>query len=275
MPSIDPNKLAGNWIYDFATCVMCIWFPITGFLVSCHYILFPDWPIYFTSFLSKEDLTFWKLLPMGLVWFSILQTGWMNLLAMAIIMQTYVIYFNRIQLEYNCSNNAAWSQCGGGGFMSQTTVSVFREFGTLQKYYRQLEVVNVIFMDAFSIVIVPTLSVITNLALFCNYSMIRYGETMNIANFIILGAWSGISTLAIVIALTFGGSIYNDGNKVLRSMKNKDWDSKARNKEMKRFVRSCRPIYLGYGTMYRARKTSVLRFLQGINRGTFRAVLTI
>jgi len=53
------------------------------------------------------------------------------------------------------------------------------------------------------------------------------------------------------------------------------WNSRADRKYIIKFKRSCPPLLIGVQGVFNITKVSVLRFLQGLIRGTFRALLTL
>ncbi|CAL8085587.1 unnamed protein product [Orchesella dallaii] len=90
---------------------------------------------------------------------------------------------------------------------------------------------------------------------------------------IILSFWAGGGVTATFILLEVCSNLYKLTQRALASMKRrKDWGSIRETKYMKKFVKSCKPLSIGYGNTYVIRKKSVLNFFKFVARGTFRAL---
>ncbi|CAL8146048.1 unnamed protein product [Orchesella dallaii] len=174
------------------------------------------------------------------------------------------VYANKLLSEFVC-DSASWTQL---------TTRNFRQFDNVRLVYRKLQVLHVLAQNVVSSLIRPIITVTTNQIIFCNYSIIRYVSNISVPILIILSSWSVVGTAAVLFGLSSTGETHSLGKKILRSMKNKKWGSKRNNKEIRKFVRSCKPISFNCGRSFVLRKISVLKALKAIVRGTFRALLT-
>lgn len=82
---------------------------------------------------------------------------------------------------------------------------------------------------------------------------------------IFLGFW--------LFLLELGRYFFVKGAKTMRSWKVCKWGSNT--KQMIKFQKSCRPILLSWGTQFVIRRATVLNFLRGIVRGTFRTLIVM
>jgi len=270
---VPVNSIPFNKLYDSFLLGLCTTFPMCGFLLLGHFIMYPNWPIYFTSLLPKNYNGNFPCIFMGTVWFISMEILCMNVLSNMIYIFTYTAYFNQILIEYICDYSQHVRK--PNVFQKQMTISAFRTFDNIQTAYRQLEIIHVIAMDFVAFIFVPFMLLVGQFIVYCNYTMIRYWKSLDSAIFLNLGTWSFMATFSMLVGLEVFAMMHNRGRKILRSMKHKDWGSKGRNREMSKFVRSCKPLCFGYGRTYILKKISVLKFIKSVVRGTLRALLAI
>jgi len=79
--------------------------------------------------------------------------------------------------------------------------------------------------------------------------------------------------IGIFLLLNVCADLHRISNKALVSMRKRNWARRKASLEMTSFLRSCKPISMGYGTAYVIRKKSALNFLKFVTRGTVRALL--
>jgi len=121
---------------------------------------------------------------------------------------------------------------------------------------------------------IPAQTIITQVALFCICMCVRiWNELDRITRSILMDSTSG-ALLVWSVALELSGRLELGSRRLLRSWKNWNW-SVADKKLLSKFRKSCRPICMRAGSYHVIQRTSVLKFLRGIVRGTFRALLTI
>ncbi|CAL8140109.1 unnamed protein product [Orchesella dallaii] len=265
MPSFNSEEYLVNKLLNGMLMVITVGCPFCGFLVSCHYILFYDWSVYLISIVPQEYKT-WPLITFfGLDYFYGLQTVWAVMLNTCVYFTTTGLYNWLMLREFFCSND--------GTVNGQKTSRKFRDISVIQVNYRKFEMMQLKHVRLYCGILIPFEGVILNLALFCNVSLIRYNHLISLINVGILLIWTVGGTGFVLIGLTYCGALYNKGVKVLGSMKKKDWGSAFNNKLMKKFVKSCIPIQIGYGRMYVIRNVSVFKFLRSFTRGTVRVLL--
>lgn len=106
--------------------------------------------------------------------------------------------------------------------------------------------------------------------IYTSFVLIRYGGMLHTSIYCCLLLVIMLLLLTWTILLELGREFYRRGNHVLVSwQKEQGWS-----KDMKKFVRSCKPILICYGKQYVLGPSCVLNFYRGIVRGTQRALLT-
>ncbi|CAL8085541.1 unnamed protein product [Orchesella dallaii] len=112
--------------------------------------------------------------------------------------------------------------------------------------------------------------------IFSTFSLLKHLDEMDITVVAIFGIWEGICFTSWFVALKLCANIYNVTQRALGSMRRReDWGSQMEKKFMKKFLKSCKPLSIGYGKTYVIRNVSILNFFKFIIRGTARALLTL
>ncbi|CAL8140113.1 unnamed protein product [Orchesella dallaii] len=269
MPNFDAEKFPPNKLHDLSGFLTGFYHPFAATVITCHYIIFPDWPSYITSLIPSESLTLPIKIAFGIFWFCELQMIWAILLINFVGMTTIGKYLGIILDEFFCQPRVR------GVTINYLTTPKFRDMDTIRMNLRKLQVFHLNLMELFSLTIVPAQSLILNLTLFSNFSLIRYWKQMNVTNIAILLLWAIGGTFACLLMITSCAYLTDKSNMILRSARSKDWGSRKNNKVMGKFLKSCQPLRFGHGKMYVIKQKSVLKFLKTLVRGTFRVLLTI
>lgn len=139
--------------------------------------------------------------------------------------------------------------------------------------YRSLQILQIYGLCYLGWFLLLCNSVFMLSSLYSIFVLMRYWfELSNLSK----GPLLSFSVAIIVIwgtCLEMGRYMFVGGSKVLRSWRGKKWGDEKENKIMKKFQRSCKPIFLCYGTWFVIRRVSLIIFLKGVVRGTFRALL--
>lgn len=75
--------------------------------------------------------------------------------------------------------------------------------------------------------------------------------------------------------LDLGRILFVNGSKTLKSWRSHQWGSANKDKIMKRFLRSCKPILLYYGKTFTIGRSNVLTFQKNVEVGTFRSLMLL
>lgn len=279
MPDFDPNRSESNKIHDLLILCNNIASYTCGILIACHYFFFPHWPCYFTSFYPGQDVHVTYLILNGVQYFYTIQFVWTILTNQSTFLMTYGWFMIQISNEYFCFSDKTREELITFREQKyrgrQKIMSNFRTSDVFPLKYRQFQILHLQFNEVYSSAIMPMQTVVTFLAVFCNFSLVRHKGKLTTSNVVILWIWTAGATGFWLIVLFYCGSMYNQSARVLLIIRNNDWGSKRKNTMMKKFVRSCSPISYGYGKMYVIRMISTFKFITNVTRGTFKVLLTV
>ncbi|OXA37825.1 hypothetical protein Fcan01_27394 [Folsomia candida] len=143
----------------------------------------------------------------------------------------------------------------------------------LSLVYRCVEIWHAVFLENCGYLLIPIQFLVAQFALLVNYLVITKWYVMQDAaifcmmftSFIVQGGWLGFTT--------FGAWFRDNSIKVLQSWNNIPGTSKAEMKYMDKFRKSCRPLYIGHPGMFKITRATVLKYIQGVSRGTFNVLL--
>lgn len=148
-----------------------------------------------------------------------------------------------------------------------------RNPSNLSLVYRCVEIWHGVFLENCGYLLIPIQFLVGQFALLISYSVITKWNVMQgpakfcmmFTSFIVQCAWLGFTT--------FGAWFCDNTIKVLQSWKKLPGSSREEMKYMGKFRKSCRPLYLGYPGVFRITRATVLIYIQGVSRGTFRVLL--
>lgn len=272
MKSRNPNTCLKNRYFDILLYLIGKVMPLTGFLISLHCHFYPDWPVYLTSLVPPEHLKWYIRVGFSIGFWYGHQSAWAILQVVVVIFLLNIWYMLILFREFYCDDGRPLSK---RIIKSHQTSKGFREFETIKYYYLQLEILHIVWLDIVAIIFMPMNMVTNNVALFCNFNLIRDWQNINFSNAFVLLVWSVFSSVAVLVCFGFLGDIRSKGKRVLMSMRGKHWGSRMNNRCMAKFLRGRQPICYSYRRMYIIKRTSVLKFIKSVTRGTFRALLAI
>jgi len=163
----------------------------------------------------------------------------------------------------------------GKALSTYRTSNTWRRMDNLIIQYKSTQIIHEHFMKILGFLLAPIHAVITNLILFCNYIVIRHRHEVHPSLVAMLMIWSIFGTVFWSILLKIGGLAFLHGKKVLHSWMVHDWGTSFNNRLMMRFRLSCKPFMINYGSTYVITRVSVLKFLKGGTKGTFKILLTL
>jgi hypothetical protein len=130
-------------------------------------------------------------------------------------------------------------------------------------------------MSLFGPIIIPFQGLIRQFVIFATYNVISQMEFLDFFSFsiLIVGIVFGIGFWGLV--LVFGGILFRESKKTGLSWKcHGRWKRVEDVTSMKKFVRSCQPLYIGLPGYFKVTHMTFLNFLRALVQNIFRALLT-
>ncbi|OXA48071.1 hypothetical protein Fcan01_16914 [Folsomia candida] len=115
------------------------------------------------------------------------------------------------------------------------------------------------------------------LAISTGYVLIAEGKKVDVATRMTFLLCIPFAVLSWAVLLTCAGNVQKSAKDCLTSWKvhGDQWESRGDRKYMSKFRNSCKPLYLGFDGFMVVSYKSVMKFMQGIIRGVFRALLAL
>ncbi|CAL8085446.1 unnamed protein product [Orchesella dallaii] len=270
MPTYNPNACPINQFIGLVLTVAGIFLILFSFLVGFQAVMVPHMAIFYTSLFTPSFLfstpvgfTIYILNVINYVWQTLMLYAFIIVLCDVIL--GVAPQFILLLREYICRP-----------LKYQKAIQEFRSVKNLPMLYRHMQILNILILDIVSFVIIPLQTISSYLAIYCNFVLIKQRNNMSLGLTTILSLWMAMSMIATLLLLEIAASLYQLTKKALISMKQKrNWGTQRDRKYMGKFVKSCRPLSIGYGKTYVIRKGSVLKFLKFVARGTFRTLLAL
>jgi hypothetical protein len=141
--------------------------------------------------------------------------------------------------------------------------------------YRCLEIMHRLTMKSFGMAFPAIQGLLGQFVLFCNFNIILGWDTLGRIDRILLTLWTLTSMFLWIIVLELSGRFCENAKQTLKSWKFMKFDDKLQGRYMKKFRKTCRPLNIGLDGYMRINRLAVLKFIRGITKGTFRALLTV
>lgn len=263
-PTFKPEKDRLTYYFDrfiLSLAIACVTCPVW---IGLHFFIFPTNPAYPFSFLPPSYLNTWTYLGFGAYYTLALYGVWTSLMTVGLMGATYAfMIFSVLRKDLMGRTKLGYS-----------TLNTLRTRENLPRVYRELEILHKYLIFSFDHIIIPTQSIATQICLSCNFILITGWADLDLATASILILWSCGGLSVWTAFLLTGSYIFNQGKKITASWKYLDW-TRGDKKYMGKFKKGCRPLAIRVGGYFCVRKLSVLKFWQGIVRGTFRALLAL
>lgn len=140
--------------------------------------------------------------------------------------------------------------------------------------YRALEIYVKNLLIRFGSILLPMQALVSQFILILNYILIKHGHEMSWITIMVAVVWSLACQIVWITLLTLASTFHKEA-VATRSWKGFEFRWKSEKRYMAKCARSCRPLYIGTGEVFQISKRTVLKFLQGLVRGTFRALVTL
>lgn len=152
---------------------------------------------------------------------------------------------------------------------------LFRKVENIIILYRSYQLLQIGLLSLYGPCIVPIHSLVGQITVLGSYILITSRHRLDnlTATFILLlfpatyFGWMGM--------LTNAGGIFDESKKFLLSWKRMEWKTKMEVRLMAKYRKSCPPLYFGMAGYMKITRKTVLKFTQGVVRGTFRSLLAL
>ncbi|CAL8106442.1 unnamed protein product [Orchesella dallaii] len=263
-PFYDRNKSLRGILIDIFVLVIAGGIGLTQGMVCLTMILFPRAPVFFTNVLCATQCNSIQIAAISFFQFYVTCIIYWNVGFTVMMLFLYGIVVFSMLIDEFCLN-----------LRKYRTIDTFRNLDDLMFNYRCFQILQSCSMEVFGYILVPIQSTIMNLVVFCNFMMLIHGSELQIITLATMSLWSILCTSSWTFILFLGGYMHKSSERTFRSWKVHPWGSKNERKIMSKFRKSCRPVLIQFGNMYVIRKRTCLKFLRGITKGTFRALLAL
>lgn len=238
-------------------------------LIFIHFI-FPTCPLFPRSFFPDNPTSLhWPyLLPLlSLYTFYVIIVEHLNFWIFVFSYFLYGTYFLPFVLKELCLGRPSY----------KSPSHLRSSLNTLILEYRAAYILQGKLMAILEKFIVPTEAVARKFVILCGCILIKDWSTMKITTLILIVGWGGSVFIWWCLVLFMGGLLHYYGQRILDSYKfhGRKYASRFQRRLLSKFRKSCRPIMIHYGRMYRIRRITLLKFFRGISTGIFRVLLVL
>jgi hypothetical protein len=146
---------------------------------------------------------------------------------------------------------------------------------TLLLEYRLLETIVFNANELYGHYTLPTNALVGQFVIFANVTMIRDWVELDGYSICVLSATSLVIMCFWVTVLEVCGKEYSMGMRVLKSWKYLKFQSSVEAKYFHKVKKTCPVIQIGLAGFFTVKRKTVLNFMKGISRGTFRALIAL
>lgn len=262
MPDFNPNKSRYNLFIDvFLFLVGCI--TVGSFIIMELLLLYDPCGITFLgSLVPPQHFNF--ITRMGVIvyhtYLLIVAHFAVCSIVMAVIVYGYYItpfYLRELRMSRP----------------KYTTENRLRTIPNIQIMFRGLQILHSHAMKVLGLLLLMVNGYAMFTTMFCNAVLILYSSRLSLMSRVQLTMMCFSMLLYWLFVLELGRYFFAKGSKTIGSWKGNKWGND--NKQMKKFQRSCKPILICCGSEFVIRRATVLVFLRGVVRGTFRSLLLI
>lgn len=236
-----------------------------GALIAGQCWIFPKFGLFFTSFIPGDWNPLWRLpVQLGYTYFVLASFLTINFL-LVFILSEMPMFLTLISTE--CKPGLET-----GAYFTSREV---RRVENLPGFYRRVEHLLKISLDAFAVIIIPGETFLTVTVVGSSCCMILYWKTFDYVQlFTIMNAH--VSCLAtIIIVFEIGGRFDLYSRRTLQAWKRFSWGSPEDSKYMKKYQRSLRPLLYNYKEYRKIKRGTLFAILKSIAVNTFRVIATM
>ncbi|XP_035712320.1 uncharacterized protein LOC110855753 [Folsomia candida] len=155
------------------------------------------------------------------------------------------------------------------------SIPALRKVENLIREFVCMQIVHNEMMKIVGLVIFGLHAAFSQLCLYCNFVVIENWNILPRTTKMALGSWSLLVQIIWASVLELCGQFCADSKKTLSSWKLLENVTPREKKLMSKFRKTCRPFKFGQEGMFTIKRLTVLKFLRGIVKETFRAVLAL
>lgn len=241
---------------------------------SSHYFRYPQSPLYMTSEVEKKFMNPILYFSYGILYTRMVFTSYLtfNFLLVILLVQHY-LFVPIYALEFRL-----------GSPPGQRSSDELRTIQLFPLMYRSLEIIIAMQNEVISLGLIPLQTGFWWLDIFTFLALNRYWNHLHKVVRLVLAVFSLGCTIFWSIMLKIYGNMGVMNEKTRSSWKRtfaitggNAWHGYRNPKKdkayMKRFQRSCRPIYVAHGKFFVVRPMTVLNFLRKASWGALKALL--
>ncbi|OXA48560.1 Pre-B-cell leukemia transcription factor-interacting protein 1 [Folsomia candida] len=279
MPLYNPETSRVNKILDLMSYTTVFFVGLGHILCFLHFLYLPKTSIYISSLniLQFKDYFVQKLAYLGFAgfYFHFFGTIYSLILFHCLVVKTYVSFiFHKIVSDFRCI-------LGNG--KKHGTITKLRHPDNLFIEFRSLQVIHRVTISIYGPILLPTETFCGGIVILGVYMLVRHSQDLNTTTLSIVTTWSISMFLMYTGILRVAGIMFRKSKKTIDSWKHfgeanevrKFWRSEWDRKIIGRFRKSCRPLAIEFPGYYRFNHLSVLKFMQGIVRGSMRVILAL
>lgn len=284
MPGYNADSDRRNRKCIHATRVLVGYMVITGLCFAVSYFIFPQLPIHMVCDIPPHFFFLIIYLSYGVFFVS---TTMAMIFSFAVPTTLMVLYYNLFVPIYK-------TEFKFGQRLGQRSSNQLRNLATFPYMYRSLELFISLQNDMLGWIIIPIQSLFWQIAIFVIMAVVRYWEkleplarvTLTLYGLVFIYIWCFalhvLGQMKVWNAKTrmswrrMGVTILEDISRNEPKSIQARWRNVRQKSDvlyMRRFYRSCRPLYTGYKRYFITKPVSVLVFLRKISGGALKALL--
>ncbi len=203
-----------------------------GLLMNLFFVMFSKFPVFVGSLavIYFRDFTYLSMIIRIIAHILHLLVTFHIFMALVFI-QLFILLFVGSAVPF-------WQKELNVKRLRHRTVAELRTPIYLSNLYREVQLVNKVFISVLGYVLVPTQTLITQLVLFVCYRMSKHRNKLGATVEMVMVSW--------VSVLELGGYLILNGENVLKSWKYQNWELGYNKKLMSKFRKSCKPIMINF-----------------------------
>lgn len=248
-----------------------------GTLVGGHFLIFPHWPMYYTSlwYSSPPWETNDRVYQLTYLWYSGFHLVFLwNLWAYvgfafgaAAVYLSHVVPLLKQTFTFNRRH--------GNKLVKGTSFYRLVQRQAFFTTYATIDILHNWWMDVIGVVFAINQLIIGKVIMTTLVVLLKYSQNLDWRTIMIMVVWGQCGWGIWSTTLDLMGRFHTLATKTVNSWKYVDWGCRKENLAMARFKLSCRPLSVHFGRVFVAKKTSMLAFNKGILRGTFRVLMAL